>query len=60
MKIPRTLIQDIDDMWIKIWQLEQRVFDIEKEITELNIQLINFQKALEKANIPLDEVMRDE
>ena len=60
MKMPKSLIQDIDDMWIKIWQLEQRVFDIEKEITELNIQLINFQKALEKANIPLDKVMRDE
>jgi len=37
MKYPKSIIQDLNDIWVKLQQLENRIYLIEREITEINL-----------------------
>jgi len=37
MKYPKSILQDLSDIWVKLQQLENRIYLIEREITEINL-----------------------
>lgn len=37
MKNPKSILQDLTDIWVKLQQLENRIYLIEREITEINL-----------------------
>lgn len=37
MRHPKSILQDLTDIWVKLQQLENRIYLIEREITEINL-----------------------
>lgn len=58
-KVPNYLLKDIDDLWLKVYQLEHDLSIVEREITELNTYLTEeFAKIKDRLD-KLEEVIEN-
>lgn len=58
-KVPKYLLKDIDDLWLKVYQLEHDLAIVEREITEINTYLTEeFAKIKDRLD-KLEEVIEN-
>lgn len=59
MKYPKSLIKDINNLWLKVYQLEHDLAIVEREITEINTYLTEeFAKIKDRLD-KLEEVIEN-
>jgi len=54
MKYPKSILQDLTDIWVKLQQLENRIYLIEIEITEINLLIEKLKENTVENNKRID------
>ncbi len=54
MRHPKSILQDLTDIWVKLQQLENRIYLIEIEITEINLLIEKLKENIVENNKRID------
>lgn len=54
MRHPKSILQDLTDIWVKLQQLENRIHLIEIEITEINLLIEKLKENIVENNKRID------